>query len=66
MNISVNGKPYECEQKQQIAALLQRMGYGHGHYAVALNGEYIPRTEYAVTDLREGDTVDIVAPIQGG
>lgn len=35
-------------------------------FAVALNGEFVPRTQYADTILKDGDALDIVSPVGGG
>jgi sulfur carrier protein len=34
--------------------------------AVALNGRVVPRSDWATTPLRNGDTVEIVRAMQGG
>jgi sulfur carrier protein len=35
-------------------------------FAVALNGEFVPRTQYSVVILKNGDALDIVSPVGGG
>jgi len=35
-------------------------------FAVALNGDFIPRSHYAERQVEAGDCIDIVAPIVGG
>ena len=35
-------------------------------FAVALNGEFVPRTHYEIQQVKDGDRVDIVAPVFGG
>ena len=37
-----------------------------GSFAVALNGEFVPRSRYGETLLADGDELDIVAPVGGG
>lgn len=34
--------------------------------AIAINGEFVPRAQYAQVRLRDGDTLDIVRPVGGG
>jgi sulfur carrier protein len=34
--------------------------------AVAVNGEVVPRSQYATIELTEGATVEIVTAVQGG
>ncbi|KAF7768920.1 sulfur carrier protein [Pseudoalteromonas citrea] len=35
-------------------------------FAVAVNGEFVPRSQCAETDLKAGDNIDLLSPIQGG
>lgn len=35
-------------------------------YAVAVNTQFVPRTQYAATALHEGDRVEVVSPVTGG
>lgn len=45
---------------------LETLGYATHGFAVAINQIFIPRTEYAQTHLQEGDSLEVVAPMQGG
>ncbi len=65
MNITINGAPAECADAATVAALLQQRGQTQG-VAVAINDDFVPRSQYATRALREGDAVEIVAPMQGG
>jgi len=35
-------------------------------YAVAINYEFVPKTKHAETILREGDAMEVIAPVTGG
>lgn len=35
-------------------------------FAIAVNGEFVPRTQYPQVQLQDGDTLDIVNPVGGG
>lgn len=35
-------------------------------FAVALNGEFVPREHYSGITLKNGDQLEIVSPMQGG
>lgn len=50
----------------QLEDALQELGYADSTIATALNGEFVPKRLRARTALREGDRIDIVAPMQGG
>lgn len=65
MKITVNDVPETCADGTTLAELLRERGQATG-VAVAVNGEFVPRSGYAKRVLREGDAVDVVAPMQGG
>ncbi len=66
MKITLNGTPQSLEIKQSIDELLQDKGYNGKLVAVALNGEFLAKTNYATTEIKDGDKIEIVAPMQGG
>jgi sulfur carrier protein len=35
-------------------------------FAVAVNLQFVPKTQYAKTPIKAGDRIDIIAPITGG
>lgn len=49
-----------------VAQALETWGYKCNSIAVALNGDFVPRSQYSDTLLSNNDKLDIVAPIQGG
>ena len=66
MKITINGQPLELATPIDIAACLEQQGYGGKIVAVARNGEFVPRSNYANVILEDGDDIEIVAPMQGG
>lgn len=65
MKIQCNDKRVEIVARQ-LEEALQELGYADSTIATALNGEFVPKSLRARTALREGDRIDIVAPMQGG
>lgn len=65
MAITVNGAPLDAEPCS-LAALLEALDYGDAIVATALNGEFVPAEDRGTTDVRDGDRVEILAPMQGG
>ncbi len=65
MNITINGQK-KTASAPDIQGMLDAEGYKGKIVAVARNGEFVPRTEYANTNLQDGDEIEIVAPMQGG
>jgi sulfur carrier protein len=66
MQVTVNGKPMELRDGLTIEGLLEQLAVKRQFTAVALNREVTPKSDYAVTVLREGDRIEIVRPMGGG
>lgn len=66
MKIMLNGQKKELPQASNISEFLQREGYGDKTIAVAVNGEFVPKSKHADRMLSDGDALEIVAPMQGG
>lgn len=66
MRITINGESQTLEQTTTIGSLLEQKGYNGKLVAVALNGEFLSKTYYDSTTIKENDKVEIVAPMQGG
>lgn len=65
MNLTINGEARKV-QAGDLAALLQELAMHDRVVATALNGEFVPKGRRAQQALRDGDTVEIVSPMQGG
>ncbi len=65
MRIDVNGTPTEVAPAS-VAETLACLGFPDSGIATALNGDFLPAPLRARTALREGDRLEIVAPMQGG
>ncbi len=65
MEIMINGQRVTLEAPLNLPELLAQQGF-HGSFALAINGEFVPKHEYASTPLNEGDALDVLAPISGG
>lgn len=65
LKISLNDEWIEVDQTRLSDAMLA-WNYHSKKCAVAVNGEFVPRSDYQDIVLKEGDTVDVVAPVGGG
>lgn len=65
MQILVNDEKQKV-QANNIAELLNELGYEVIKIAVAVNTEFVPRSKYASFALTEGDHVDVLTAVQGG
>ena len=65
MRILVNGASRET-QSPDIETVLVELGYTDTVVATALNGEFVPVNSRHVTQLADGDRLEVLAPMQGG
>ena len=65
MSVLVNGQLRALPASSTLAALFLALS-PQGPFAVAHNGEFVPRTGYAECCLNHGDIIDIVNPTVGG
>jgi sulfur carrier protein len=66
MRLSINGEIKEFKEKSlTIKEILDLMQYNKG-IAVALNETFVLKTEYENIEVKDGDRLDILSPIQGG
>ena len=68
MRIELNGEPRELAAAATLADAVRESGANAEArgVAVALDGEVVPRAEWAKTPLAEGSAVEVLAAIQGG
>lgn len=66
IELSLNNESVSLAANTPLGDALQQWGYGDSKIAVAINGEFVPRSTYAERELRNGDQIDIVKPVGGG
>jgi sulfur carrier protein len=66
MKLTLNGKSQFFDSSPTIQEALEHFGQNEGPFAVALNKEFVPRSQYAMIRLNDGDQLDLVVPMQGG
>ncbi|MBL4765385.1 MAG: sulfur carrier protein ThiS [Colwellia sp.] len=70
MNIHINGNAYALPNENHIsvssALTLHFVEAQQSTFAVALNGEFIGKADYDSTIVNNGDSLDVLLPIQGG
>ena len=66
--ITVNGDPSELREGAVIADVLDALGVEPGRrgVAIALDGEVVPRGEWATTSLPADARIEVVQAVQGG
>lgn len=66
IQVSHNGNAETLPALTHLAGAIDHWGYGDKKIAAAINGDFIPRDQYASTTLNQGDNIDIVRPVGGG
>lgn len=68
LNIRINGELHQVPTGTNLQdALFQHCDISSTQrFAVALNQQFTRKLDYPVTVLHEGDSIDILLPIQGG
>jgi sulfur carrier protein len=65
--ITINGERRELHEGATIEAAVRAAGAPDGRgVAVALDGEVVPRREWAITEIRDGQQVEVLRAVQGG
>lgn len=66
IKVSVNGEIKELEKGLNVSQMIESLEYKIKGFAVAVNTTFVPIDKYTDTIIKEGDTIDILAPVQGG
>ncbi|WP_170468299.1 sulfur carrier protein ThiS [Ruegeria arenilitoris] len=64
MKIVLNGES-RAVRAETLAELLQECGFS-GRVATAVNEDFVPSSLRASHKIKDGDRVEVVAPMQGG
>ena len=65
MKITLNGEIRDLTGPS-VQDLLTEIGLGAARVATALNGNFLPAATRATATLKDGDALEVVAPMQGG
>ncbi len=65
MRVTVNGEQREIASAS-VDALLGELEYEGTHFAIAVNYDVVPKSQWAKTQLKNGDEIEIITPRQGG
>lgn len=65
MKLQLNGTPVDA-RVTTLADLLAAEGYGAAKVATAVNGTFVPAPRRSGHILNDGDSIEVLAPMQGG
>lgn len=66
MQIIFNGHPSELSEETSVAGLVSGVLTDTAGIAVAVNATVVPRSAWAITELRPGDRVEVLTAAPGG
>ena len=65
MRVTINGEQREIASSS-VDALLGELEYEGTHFAIDVNYDVVPKSQWAGTQLKNGDEIEIITPRQGG
>ncbi|EYC51649.1 thiamine biosynthesis protein ThiS [Hylemonella gracilis str. Niagara R] len=65
MKVLINQQTHELDSDATLADAVAAIE-ARPPFAAAVNTQFVPRTQYAQHPLRDGDQVEIIAPVTGG
>ena len=65
MKIILNGEPREV-MASRLNDLMDELGYSGAKVATAVNEDFVPAGARADMTLKDGDRLEVLAPMQGG
>ena len=66
IKVTINGQPKDFEAPLNLYNILEQEELIGMMIAVAQNGTFVPKSQYEMTTIGNGDEIEIVAPMQGG
>ena len=66
MVIWINGERRELAPDARVVDALSVLGLPHAGVAVAVDGEVVPKAQWAGTALADGARVEVLTAVQGG
>ncbi|QDT12859.1 sulfur carrier protein ThiS [Planctomycetes bacterium K23_9] len=66
IQVTVNGKPVQIASSMTVEQLLDSVEVPPNYLAVEVNADVVPREEYTVTMVNDGDEIELVTLVGGG
>lgn len=66
IEIIVNGKRTTIPSGLNVKQAIKALDYIGEGFALALNGTFVALSTYETTKIRDNDSIEILAPVQGG
>lgn len=66
ISVTINGESRAFERAPTCADLIGELQLGGKRIAMERNGEIVPRSQFSICLLQDGDRLEIVAAVGGG
>jgi sulfur carrier protein len=66
LELKINGEIRQFPEALSVAGLIDQLGFAGKRIAVERNGEIVPKSQHAATQLASGDQLEIVVAVGGG
>ena len=66
IEVIVNGKRTSIPQNLNVKEAIKALEYKGKGFSLALNGMFVALATYETTIVRDNDSIEILAPVQGG
>jgi sulfur carrier protein len=66
IEIIVNGTRTTISKEMNVKEVIQELEYVQKGFALALNGTFVALSTYETTMIHDNDSIEILAPVQGG
>lgn len=66
IEIIVNGMRKTVSKEMNVHEIIKELNYTQEGFALALNGTFVAIATYETTMIRDNDSIEILAPVQGG
>lgn len=65
LQVTINQQPHALPAGATLSDAIARIGI-QPPFAAAVNLQFVPRAQHATHPLRDGDRIELIAPITGG
>ena len=66
IEVIVNGMRKTVSKEMNVNDIIKELNYTQKGFALALNGTFVAIATYETTMIRDNDSIEILAPVQGG
>ncbi|EWH08169.1 ThiS protein [Catenovulum agarivorans DS-2] len=65
MQLKINGQTVETSESRSLLEIVRDFG-ATAPFALAVNGQFVPKSQHESWVLSDQDSIEILSPVQGG